>query len=96
MAVRQKAACLLLRQPNLYLQCKEDKKYLVIGIWNFFEDEAIEPVIRLAKEYDRAEFLFGSGTLLGDRAVLSDIPPYGFRGIVLEKSDDFMKNLSNC
>lgn len=87
MAVRQKAACLLLRQPNLYLQCKEDKKYLVIGIWNFFEDEAIEPVIRLAKEYDRAEFLFGSGTLLGDRAVLSDIPPYGFRGIVLEKTN---------
>ncbi len=73
--------------PNLYLQCKENEKQLVIGIWNFFEDEVIEPVIQLAKEYNRAEFLFGLGTLLGERAVLSDIPPYGFRCIVLEKSD---------
>lgn len=30
--------------PNLYLQCKEDEDYLVVGIWNFFEDEAISPL----------------------------------------------------
>lgn len=71
--------------PNLYLQCKEDQDYLVVGIWNFFEDEVINPVIHLAQEYKSAEFLCGSGTLAGDRAILADIPPYVFRGIVLKK-----------
>ena len=70
--------------PNLYLQCKEDEDYLVVGIWNFFEDEAISPVIHLAREYKSAEFLCGSGTLCADRAILEDIPPYAFRGIVLK------------
>ncbi len=71
--------------PNLYIQCKEDDEQLVIGIWNFFEDEAIDPVIQLAREYQKAEFLCGSGTFCGDKVCLADIPPYGFRGIVLKK-----------
>ncbi len=71
--------------PNLYIQCKEDEEHMVIGIWNFFEDEAIEPEILLGREYESAEFLFGSGVLSGDKAVLEDIPPFGFRGIVLKK-----------
>ena len=71
--------------PNLYIQCKEDEEHLAIGIWNFFEDEVIQPVILLAQEYQRAEFLCGSGMLSKDRAILTDIPPYAFRGIVLEK-----------
>lgn len=71
--------------PNLYMQCKEDEEHLVIGLWNFFEDEAIEPVIRLGQQYQKAEFLCGSGTLCGDTVCLDDIPPYAFRGIVLHK-----------
>ncbi len=58
---------------------------MVVGIWNFFDDEAISPVIRLAREYKSAKFLCGSGTLSADRAILEDIPPYAFRGIVLKK-----------
>ncbi len=42
--------------PNLYVQCKEDKDSLVIGIWNFFEDEATEPVIRLGDEIKAQKF----------------------------------------
>ncbi len=71
--------------PNLYMQCKEDEDTLVIGVWNFFVDEALEPVIQLGQTYESAEFLCGSGTFLGDRVQLDDIPPFAFRGIVLSK-----------
>ena len=71
--------------PNLYMQCKEDGEQLVIGLWNFFEDEAIEPVVQLGRQYEKAEFLCGAGSLCGDTACLDDIPPYAFRGIVLHK-----------
>ncbi|MBR6747989.1 MAG: hypothetical protein IKM07_03540 [Clostridia bacterium] len=71
--------------PNLYIQCKEDAQSMVIGIWNFFEDTALEPVIELGQKYKSAEFLNGSGTFRGDFAHLTDIPPFGFRGIVLTK-----------
>ena len=71
--------------PNLYLQCKEDEESVSVGVWNFFEDEAIDPVIRLDRAYQSAEFLCGSGILCGDHVKLNDIPPYAFRGIVLKK-----------
>lgn len=69
--------------PNLYIQCKQDEHTTVIGIWNFFEDEAISPVIQLGREYQSAEFLGGDGTLCKDIVQLTDIPPFAFRGIVL-------------
>lgn len=71
--------------PNLYMQCKEDDENMVIGLWNFFEDEAIELSVLLSREYKEAEFLCGSGELSKDRIRLTDIPPYAFRGIVLKK-----------
>ena len=71
--------------PNLYMQCKEDADSTVIGVWNFFEDEATQPVIQLGQNYQNAEFICGSGTLCSDTVRLNDIPPYGFCGIVLKK-----------
>ena len=71
--------------PNLYLQCKENEESAVIGIWNFFEDEAIDPVINLGQSYKSAEFLCGEGSLCESTVKLDDIPPYAFRGIVLKK-----------
>ena len=67
------------------MQCKEDDEHLVIGLWNFFEDEVIEPVVQLAHKYQKAEFLCGSGIICGDTVHLDDIPPFAFRGIVLHK-----------
>jgi len=72
--------------PNLYIQCKEDEDSMVIGVWNFFEDDALEPVIQLGNKYQSAEFLNGSGTLCSDTVKLADIPPFAFRGVVLKKS----------
>jgi hypothetical protein len=71
--------------PNLYMQCKEDENALVVGLWNFFEDEVIEPVIELGQAYQSAEFLCGQGSLYEDTVRLDDIPPFGFRAIVLSK-----------
>ena len=74
--------------PNLYMQCKEGETSRVIGIWNFFEDEALDPVIHLDREYASAEFFGGTGSLRGDVIRLDDIPPFGFCGIVLTKGSE--------
>ena len=71
--------------PNLYIQCKEDESTTAIGIWNFFEDEALSPIINLGQEYESAEFISGDGTLYKDSVQLTDIPPIEFRGIILKK-----------
>ena len=74
--------------PNLYMQCKEDEKCMIIGLWNFFDDEALEPVIHLDRKYESVEFLRGSGSLGENTVKLSDIPPFDFCGIVLKKSSE--------
>jgi hypothetical protein len=74
--------------PNLYMQCKEDEERTVIGIWNFFEDEALDPIVHLGRNYASTEFFSGTGTLCGDTVKLDDIPPFGFCGIVLTKASE--------
>ncbi len=64
--------------PDLYTLCKRDERSLSVGLWNFFEDSALKPVAVLDREYSRIEFTGCSGRLEGDRAYLSDIPPFGF------------------
>ena len=72
--------------PSLYMQCASDGESLTVGLWNFFEDEALAPTVRLGESYRSAEFFGGgSGRLSGDTVLLSDIPPYGFCGITLHK-----------
>lgn len=71
--------------PSLYIQCKEDKDSLAVGLWNFFEDTAFCPTVELNDTYSDIEFLQGSGKLCGDKVVLNDIIPYGFTGFVLKK-----------
>ena len=64
--------------PELYIQCKEKDGKLAAGLWNFFPDIAIEPVIELGREYTKIKFLNCSGRLCGDKVYLSDIPAFGF------------------
>lgn len=71
--------------PNLYMQCKEDEDSTVIGLWNFFEDEALDPVVHLDRTYASVKFFGGTGSLCGDIVKLDNIPPFGFCGIVLTK-----------
>ncbi len=64
--------------PALYMQCKQDESGMAVGLWNFFADTAIEPVIELGKEYSKIEFINCDGRLEGDKVYLSDIQPFGF------------------
>lgn len=71
--------------PAMYIQCKEDENSLSVGLWNFFADIAIEPVVELAENYKTIEFIRGNGTLDGDRVLLDDIPAFGFTGFRLTR-----------
>lgn len=66
--------------PSLYMQAKEKDGVLAVGLWNFFADIAVSPVVELEKEYSEITFINCNGRLEKDRVYLSDIPAYGFAG----------------
>ena len=50
----------------------------MIGLWNYFEDEALDPVIHLDREYASVEFFGGTGRLCGATVKLElTLVPYG-------------------
>ena len=53
---------------------------MAVGLWNFFADPAIDPVVELDGEYGGIEFLNTNGKLDGNKVYLNDIPPFGFVG----------------
>lgn len=63
--------------PDLYLMCKENDGTLAVGLFNLFEDEALDTEIHLGDSYRSVTFFSGSGRLDGDRVLLDDIPPFG-------------------
>ncbi|HHX72802.1 MAG TPA: hypothetical protein GX701_07765 [Clostridiales bacterium] len=71
--------------PDLYVQTKKDESSLSVGLWNFFEDSVLTPTLSLGETWKKAEFLNCTGTLEGNRVVLSDIPAFSFAGVVLRK-----------
>lgn len=66
--------------PSLYLQSKKNQESMAVGLWNFFADTAIEPVIELDKAYREIKFINCSGVLKEDKVYLEDISPYAFAG----------------
>lgn len=66
--------------PALYIMCKKNEKSMAVGLWNFFADIAIDPVVELDGEYSGIEFLNTNGKLYKNKVYLSDIPPFGFVG----------------
>ena len=51
---------------------------MAIGLWNFFADPAIDPVLQLDHPYRSVEAVNCTAALEGDRITLSELPPYGF------------------
>ena len=50
-----------------------------VGIWNFFADEVLDPIIELDDVYTFVDIYRESGHLDGNKLILDkDIPPYGF------------------
>lgn len=66
--------------PAMYILCKKNKDSMAVGLWNFFADTAVDPVVELDREYSGIEFLNTSGKLDKNKVYLNDIPPFGFEG----------------
>lgn len=70
--------------PSLYVQAKEKDGRLAVGLWNFYADTAIEPIVELGKTYSKMACIHCDGRLEGDRVYLNDIAPYTFVGFEVE------------
>lgn len=71
--------------PSLYMQCKQHEGSMAVGLWNFFADIAIDPVIELGAEYSDIKFINSGGRLEKDKVYLSDINPFAFAGFEVFK-----------
>ena len=59
---------------------------MAVGLWNFFADTAIAPVVELDENYSNVEFINSSGRFEDGKVYLSDIAPFAFVGFVVCKS----------
>ena len=60
------------KNPDLYMICKEGQGKLSVGLFNCFADSIIDPVIKLDREYTGIRFVNCSGRLEGDTVYLDD------------------------
>jgi hypothetical protein len=66
--------------PSLYMQTKEKDGAMAVGLWNFFADTAIDPVVELGKDYSDIKFINCEGQLNGNKVYLNNISPFAFVG----------------
>ena len=69
--------------PDLYTMVKSSEKSVAVGLWNFFEDAVLEPVVSLSKTYSRVEGINCTCSIEDNKVYLSDIPPFSFAGMEL-------------
>ncbi|MBQ7348035.1 MAG: hypothetical protein IJW55_10245 [Clostridia bacterium] len=62
---------------HLYLMTEEDG-VMAVGLWNFFADLIVEPVIELDREYQQIRFLNCNGKLSGKTVMLTNIAAHSF------------------
>ena len=65
------------------MQCKQGENSMSVGLWNFFADIAISPVVELGKTYSDIRFINCNGRLENDKVYLDDIIPFSFVGFEL-------------
>ncbi|MBR7161301.1 MAG: hypothetical protein IKD07_02685 [Clostridia bacterium] len=68
---------------SLYMQCKKNEKAMAIGLWNFFADTVIDPIIELGDVYRGVSFINCNGKLENNKIYLDNIAPFAFAGIEL-------------
>ncbi len=81
----QELPAYLYGNPALYIQCKKDEHTLSVGLWNFFEDPVLSPVVQLDGEYSSLECIHCKGHIDGNRVILSEISPFEFVGFEVRK-----------
>lgn len=80
----EKLPAKILKNPDLYMQCKEKDGALAVGLWNMFADSIDEPTLTLDKAYSRLRTLNCTGELAGNQVKLSQIPAFGFAAFEVE------------
>jgi len=66
--------------PQMYIQCKTDGDKMAVGLWNFYADTAIEPVVELDDTYNSINFINCNGKLENNKVYLKDIAPFTLAG----------------
>lgn len=82
----QKLPAYIYGNPALYMQCKQGEDSLAVGIWNFFADTAIDPIVQLNRKYSQIEFINCNGRLEDNKVYLTDIPPFGFAAFEVKEA----------
>ncbi len=72
--------------PFVYILAKENEDGLAVGMWNFFADPIVEPVVTFAEDYSSVKVGGNAYAELDGRSVrLSEIPPHGFTFFEVQK-----------
>lgn len=66
------------KAPYLYLLTSKGDGAMSVAMVNSYEDDVIDPIVELDREYSEIKFFGCSGRLEGDKVYLDDIAPYGF------------------
>ena len=66
-----------LQNPYLFILCKEDAEYRYVGLWNLWEDEILQPQIRLETPAEQVTFYRTEGYCDGSTVHLTQpLKPY--------------------
>lgn len=72
--------------PGLYLLCKKEKSKLVVGMWNIFPDEILNPVVITDGEYKNIDTYKCDADIVNNKVKLKNsIAPYSFVCFTLTK-----------
>jgi hypothetical protein len=66
--------------PDIYVMAKKNECKMSVGLWNCFADVAYDVLVEIDKEYSDISFINCKCKLCGDKAVIEEIPAFGFAG----------------
>ena len=73
------------KNPGLYLLCREGEDFLTVGLFNCFADPIDTPILTAERAYSSIECVGCTGTVDGNTATLSALPPFSFAAVKLKK-----------
>ena len=82
----KKLPAVSVKNPYLYMLTSSDGEVMSVALFNIFPDDILHPVICLDKEYDEIRFLNCTGTLAGDKVLLSEMGPYAVAAFEVKRS----------
>ncbi len=74
--------------PDAYVMTKTDGKETAVGVWNFSVDTVFDPVLPLDGTYRLADTLNCTAEIKNDKLHLSDIVPFAFAAVLLQKTSN--------